>query len=285
VLAKWPDPTQPWWADAAATVATCRNLLGRHDEAIELATAGLAHVGASPFAPASLRRVIAQASRARGDSASARDWFAAGADAAADHGVHGIAMELRVDHALLVAELGNGDAALELVDGVIEEARQRSAAINLAWAMGGRGAILVAAGDDRALAEFQEAVAYSRSIGYPAGVSFSLRMLAQVHLDRGDRRAAAATLLELLAALLERGGLNDLRMVLDHAARVLAEVGDDRWVDVAATARALPVTTVGSAVRSDVFDRAGDRGDVLELREAYTLCRDRLTTIAGGVTS
>ena len=284
VLSDRPDPSAPFWSDAAATVATCRNLLGRHDEAIELATAALEHVGASPFAPASLRRVIAQASRARGESEQSRDWFAAGADAAEEQGVHGIAMELRVDQALLIAELGDPGGALQLIDEVLAEARRRSAPVNIGWAMGGRGAVLRTAGDRRAREELEAAVAYSRSISYPAGVSFSLRMLAAEHLDRGDRVAAAATLLELLYALLERGGLNDLRMVLDHTALLLEEEGDDRWVDVAATAQSLPVTTVGVAVRADVFERAADRGTVLATRTVYTLCRERLTAIAAGST-
>jgi len=282
VLVDHPDRDAPFWADAAATVATCRNLLGRHDEAIELATSALDHVGTSPFAPASLRRVIAQASRARGDSERARDWFAEGADAAEEHGVHGIAMELRVDQAILVAELGDSTDALDLVDDVLAEARRRSAPINIGWAMGGRGAILHVAGDDRALAELEAAVEYCRSISYPAGVSFSLRMLAAAHIDRGDRAAAATALVELLDALLERGGLNDLRMVLDHTARLLADGGDERWIDVAATALALPVTTVASAVRSEVFERAEGRGEVLPTREVYTLSRERLTAIASG---
>jgi non-specific serine/threonine protein kinase len=58
VLQRWPDPATPLWADAAATVATCRYLLGRPGEAIELAEHALSFTGGSLFAPCTLRRVI-----------------------------------------------------------------------------------------------------------------------------------------------------------------------------------------------------------------------------------
>lgn len=282
VLERWTDTTAPFWADAAATVATCRNLLGRHDAAIELATCALASVGASPFAPASLRRVIAQAHRACGRLEDARDWFAAGADAAGATGAHGLAMELRVDHALLVSELGDGHLAFAVVDEVIEEAERRKAPINLAWALSARGAIVLRTHGSDALDAIEHAVEYSKSIGYPAGVSFGLRTVAAASLASDHRPRAAAALLELLDALLERGGLNDLRMVLDHTAVLLERVGDDRWLDAAATAQALPVTTVGTAVTSTVFEWAGGRGRVLSTRDAYTLCRTALTPLAEG---
>jgi predicted ATPase len=282
VLERWTDTSFPFWADGAATVATCRNLLGRHDEAIELATNALENAGASPFAPGSLRRVIAQAHRACGRLEDARDWFAAGADAAGTTGAHGLAMELRVDHALLVSELGDGDLALAVVDEVVEEAERRGAPINLAWALSARGAILFRMHGSDAIDAIEHALDYSKSIGYPAGVSFGLRTMAAASLASDHRQRAAGALLELLFSLLERGGLNDLRMVLDHTAVLLERVGDDRWLDAAATAQALPVTTVGTAVTSTVFEWAGGRGTVLPTRDAYALCRTALTPIAEG---
>jgi hypothetical protein len=64
---------------------------------------------------------------------------------------------------------------------------------------------------------------------------------------------------------------------------LLERVGDDRWLDAAATAQALPVTTVGTAVTSTVYERAAGRGAVLPTRDAYALCRTALTPIAEGV--
>ena len=66
-LERWPDPATPGWADAAATVATCRYLLGRPAEAIELAGRALPHAEQALFAPCTLRRVTAQALAATGE--------------------------------------------------------------------------------------------------------------------------------------------------------------------------------------------------------------------------
>ena len=43
VVARWPEPSTPGYADAVATVATCRYMLGQPRSAIELATAALPH--------------------------------------------------------------------------------------------------------------------------------------------------------------------------------------------------------------------------------------------------
>lgn len=141
--------------------------------------------------------------------------------------------------------------------------------------------MLRARGSD-ALDAIEDAVKYSKTIGYPAGVSFGLRLVAAANLASDHRRGAAAALLELLDGLLERGGLNDLRTVLDHTATLLERVGDERWLDAAATAQALPVTTIGTAVTSTVFEWAGGRGRVLPTRDVYTLCRTALAPLADG---
>ena len=281
-LDTWPHRDSPLSADAEATVATCRYLLGDLSGAIDLATDALERVGASPFAPVSLRRVIAQANRASGNRELGREWFERAADAAIENGVHGFALEMRVDQALVTAELGDVDAALDLVDETIADAERRDASINLAWARAARGAILLAADDPHALDELVDAAEFSRSLAYPAGVAFSLRMIADARLRRDDDAGAAAALLELLDALLERGGLNELRMVLDHAASLLERADDPAWLDVATTAPSLPITTVGTALSPDVFERAAGRGERLSIRDLYRTCRERLVPIAEG---
>ena len=70
----------------------------------------------------------------------------------------------------------------------------------------------------------------------------------------------------MIDELLQRGGLNDLRMVLDTAARVLEARGNPHWADLAVTAEALPVTSVGTAVDSAVFRRAARTGRALSVR-------------------
>lgn len=282
VIARWDDPATPGWADAAATVATCRNLLGDPDGAIALATATLPHADPSPFAPATLRRVLAQTNRALRRLEEARDWFDDGATTAAERGAHGFAMELAVDHALLVAELGDVDRALALVGDVVTEADERGARINHAWALAGRGAIVARRDAAEAVPVIEEAIATARRIAYPAGLSFSLRALASVSIELDDLPGAASALLDLIDELLQRGGLNDLRMALDHAALVLEATGDPVWADLAVTAASLPVTTVGVAVDQAVFERARELGTVLSIRDAYVVSRRSLRTVRDG---
>src|SRR5690606_31781160 len=75
VLARWPNTTNPLIADVAATAATCRYMMGDEAGAIALAEDALAHAGDSPFAGATLRRAIAQATRATGEAEGAIRWF------------------------------------------------------------------------------------------------------------------------------------------------------------------------------------------------------------------
>jgi tetratricopeptide (TPR) repeat protein len=280
VLDRWPDPTVPGWADAASTVATSRNLLGDPAGAIELARAALAHAAPSPFAPATLRRVLAQAHRASGRLEAARDHFLEGAEVAAERDAVGVALELRVDHGLLVAELGDVDAGIAIIEQAHADAVAGGAGVNAAWALTAKGVALGRRDAAEALPHITAALTESRAIGYPAGVSGSLRALATARLDLGDVAGTAVILLELIDELLQRGGLNDLRMVLDIAALLLEPAANPRWADLAATAAAMPVTTVGTAVDHPVFERAAATGQVLSIRDAYVVCRRELRQIA-----
>ena len=280
VLARWNDPDAQFWADAVATVATGRNLLGQHESAIELAQAAFPHATGSPAAPASLLRVQAQAHRALGDRARSCELFEAGALAAEGLESHGMAMEQWVDHAVLLAENGDPDAGLQVIDRVIAEADEHDAKINLAWALTGRGLVLRAAGSDDAATVLEEALSESQRIAYPAGISASLRSLALVYVDRGEHQAAASAIGALLDDLVERGGLNDLRMAVEVAATIAEAVGDSRWPDLAVTAESLTVTTVITPVSSEIFDRARSSGRELSARDAFVLCRSAMTDIA-----
>ncbi len=279
VLARWPDRETAGWADAAATVATCRCLLGDPEQAIALAEHALGHIGASAYAPSTLRRVMAQAHRALGSFALAEKEFRAAADVAARNGVHALAMEQRADQALVLAELGDPVAALAMIDDVLIEAQERGATVNAAWARCVRGAVLVGCDDRRAVEVLERALDESRSIGYPAGTSFALRQLAIAHVAAGHTAAACRTLLSLIDALLQTGGLNDMRMVLDPAAVLLEQHDAASWADLAVTAAALPVTSVGTSVELEVSRRAEATGSVLTVRDAYVTCRRELRAL------
>lgn len=279
VIDRWGDRTRPYWPDAAATVATCRNLLGDPAGAIALAESTMPFAEISVFAPATLRRVLAQAHRAIGEPEAACAHFLAAAEAAREQGLEGFALELLADHGLLLAETYDIDAGVAIIDEVHAQAVGEGASVNAAWALACRGAAIAIRDPGAASIELERALAAAREIAYPAGVSFSLRALAAARADTGDDVGAARALLELADELLQRGGLNDLRMVLDTAAVLLERRGDPSWADLAATARSLPVTSVGTPVDHEVFDRAESVGSVLTVRDALSVCKRDLRAL------
>ncbi len=282
VLARWPDSRGPSRADAAATVATCRNLLGDHDGAIELAQATLDAAHDSPYAPATLQRVLAQAHRARFDNHTASQYFRQGAEAAEKAGMHGLAMELWTDHGAIVAELGDLDRAVALIDTALERAKGADAQVNVAWCLAARGSALAAAGlTEEAQDSLEAAIDLSRRIHYPAGIACGLRGLAAVHMTNGNRAGAASALLDVLSALQTNGNLTEMRMVLDGAALVLESVPGSSWVDLATTAADLPITNVATPMEIGVLERVGSSGQAMSRREAFIVARRELEALVG----
>lgn len=280
VLARWDDPALPWWPDAAPTVATCRYLRGDSTEAIALVTRAMPHAASSPFAPATLRRVLARVHQATGDQVRALDHLAAAAAAADAAGAHGLAMELRVDHGQVLAALGDVGGGLAEIDEVYAEAIRADAPINRVWALAARGAVLAGHDPSAALPVIESALSEATSAGYPAGRAFCLRAAAVARIALGDLRAAAADIRALVDELLQTGGLGDLRMALDVATVLLHRRGDRRWVDLGATAAALPITSVAVPVGGELLDDARRRGTVLTVRDAYVTCREALAPLA-----
>ena len=293
VLARWPEGQGRVRADAAATIATCRNLLGDHDGAIELARATLEAGPESPSAPATLQRVLAQAHRARLDNRAASEHFRLGAEAAEVAGMHGLAMELWTDHGALLAELGDLEGGLAAIDTALERADDAGAKVNVAWCLVARGNALIQAHRtsresahtegglvDRARRSLEEAVSLSQQIQYPAGVACGLRGLAEVRLALDDRSGAARALLDVLTTLQTHGNLTEMRMVLDGSALVLETVPGSSWVDLATTAASLPITNVATPMEIGVLTRADHAGRVLSRREAFVVARRELEQLA-----
>ncbi len=294
VLARWDDPGTELWPDAAATVATSRYLLGRGDEADALAVAALPHAGASRFAPASLLRVLALSARARGETEQAAGLLERAAAAAEATGAHGLAMEIRVAHALVLTELGDVEAGLDALGSVHAEATRTGSGVNRAWAAAARAAVLVdmvrgetvrgetVRGDDQAVAAAGRALEEARTARHAPAVVLALRSRARARLAAGDLPGAATDAAALVDELLVAGGLLDLRLALDVAAEVLERAHDPAWADLAATAAALPVTSVATPVRAAVLERARAAGGaVLEVRDAYRTSIDALRAVVG----
>jgi predicted ATPase len=281
VLARWPDPRDGLWADAVATVATCRYLLGRPRDALELAEHALPAAPSGLYATATLRRVMGQAYRTLGDTGAALARFEEGAAEARARGTLGIALELDVARALVLADVGQVDPALELVRAAAAEATAGDSPLNAVWAATAHGYVLLRRDPAAAAPVIEAALAEARRIGYPAGITAGLRSLALAHVARDHPGDAAGTLLELLAELWTGGLVTDLQMVMDVAAVVAHRAGRPAWADLAATAGRLPVVSLLASVGHELFPLPPHEGGrVLSPREAAVLARAELSALA-----
>jgi predicted ATPase len=280
VLDRWPDPDHPLHADAVATAATCRYMLGDHDRAIAMATTALDAAKASPFAPVTLRRAIAQSRRATGDTDGALAWFAGAADEARRLGLGALAVEADAARAQVLADLGHHDDALALVAAARAEAVAAGSELAAAWTRSIEGSILLRVDAARAVSVLASALAESRRLGYAAGASVSLRCLALAALGQGEIRTAAARVAELLDELLQRGSTYELRLVLDVASPVLARAGRRSVAaDLAATALSLPVVSITASVGHELFPLEPASGRVLPVRDAILVTRTEVTEL------
>lgn len=281
VLARWPDPEGNWYANACATVATGRNLLGDSHGAIELATRTLEISSGSLFAATTLRRCLGQAHRLLGDAELSLEWFRSAAETARDAGLVGFALEITVDVGRVAAQLGDVEQGAAQIRDAIAEAERIGAVINVAWGYVALASLELDRDPADAERTARRGVEISRAADYPAGVSFGLHALAAAQIRLGRDRDAAATLLELLAELVGRGGLTDLRMVLGLTAELGRRHRRERWADLAVTAADLPVTSVAMDLHLEIADRAlsDGRGTVLTSATAYRLCREELVAI------
>ena len=284
ILDRWPDSTHPMRADVAATAATCRYMAGDLRGAIDLAEAVLAEAEQSSFAPATLRRALAQAHRADGDVPGARRWFAEAADEARRLGLHPMAFESDSARAQLLADVGELDEALALVRRTREAAAELGSEISEVWASVIEGSILVRTDPGAADRVLELALAAAQRIGYDAGISVAQRSLALVALCRDDAPQAARHATALLEGLLARGSTSELRMVLDVAVPILRASGHvAAAADLAATARSLPVVSVTASVGHELFPLGdGDGATPLPVRDAILLVRAELAAVSAG---
>jgi predicted ATPase len=281
VLERWPDPVHPLHADAIATAATCRYMIGDHGRAVAMATAALDEAKASPFAPVTLRRAIAQSRRATGDADGALEWFAGAAEEARRLGLGALAVEADAARAQVLADIGHHDDGLALVASARSEARAAGSEVAAAWTRTIEGSILLRVDPARAASVLESALAESRRLGHAAGTSVALRCLALAALGQGEIRTAAARVAELLDDLLERGSTYELRLVLDVASPVLARAGRRTVAaDLAVTALSLPVVSITASVGHELFPLQPAGGRVLPVREAILVTRAEMTALA-----
>jgi predicted ATPase len=285
VLARWPDGDHAFRPDAIATAATCLYMTGDNDRAVALAESALDGAAASPYAPATLRRALAQSHRATGDTAAACHWFAAGAVEARRSGLIALAVEADAARAQVLADVGRIDDALALVAAARDEAVAAGSAIAAAWADSVEGSILLRTDVVRAAVVLDGALRTCRRLGYAAGVSVNLRSQALAALARDDLGGAAGKVLALLDELLSRGSTYEMRLVFDGASAVLARAGRAAVAaDLAVTALALPVVSITASVGHELIPLATAGGTVLGVRDAIVTTRAELgRLVADGV--
>lgn len=280
VLSRWPDAEDaPGWADAVATVATCRHLLGEPEAALELVERGLAGTHGSSFAPVTLRRAAAHATRSTGDLGVALTWFEEAADEARARGLAALAVECDASRAHLLSDLGRDREAAALL-AAAREAAGSTSPVAAVWVDTVEGSTLLRSDLDRATQVLTAALATSESLGYLAGITTNLRCLAIARALSDDAEGAARRVIDLLDAMLEQGSTFALRMALEVAAATLAATGSPAVAaDLAATALTLPAVSSTDQTVADLLwvDPAGGR--VLSARDALRITRSSLQAL------
>lgn len=279
-LTRWPDPSAPAHADAVATIATCRYLLGEPRAAIELAEAALPHTQRSLSAPCTLRRVIAQSRAALGDVDSAIAALDDAIEEARRLGLTPLAMEMTGFRAELSADLGAIDEALADVRDVQAEARRAGSDINAVWARCVEGSILLRVDESAAEAATADALTRARALDYPACVSVCLHCHAELAVRRGDLDLAARLVIELLEGLVARGAHSELRNALRMSAVLLHAADRPGWADLAATAASLPVVSIFATPGHERPPLPPHQGRPLSCRDAVLLARDELAALS-----
>lgn len=284
-IARWPDPTATFAADAIAAAATARYLTGDPRGAFVLAEQTLAAAESSSTAPVTLRRAMAYAARALGDGPTALRLFADVAERARQRGLLGLALEADVSCAQLLADDGDLGPAVELARAARAEAAALGSAVNEVWALSVLGHLHLRQGVAAGLAEVSEALDVARRMFYPAAISINLRSLAWGSTRAGRHAEAAEALNELFDSLLARGGVADIRGALFTTAELLHEVGVGSWAKLAATAQSLPfVGPIGGAMDALIKLPPHDVAP-MSRRDAVALARRELRDYLAGVTA
>jgi predicted ATPase len=275
-MARWPDTTTPFAADAAATTATARVLTGDLAGAYELAAAALAAGTSSPMAPVTLRRAMAYAVRARHDRTGALPLFAEVSTQARARGLLALALEADVSRAQLLADGGDVATALELARAAQAEAAAAGSAVNEVGAQSVVAHLTLRGDRERGLAAVSDALDAARRISYPAAITVNLRSLAWGLTLGGRHREAARVLAEMYDSLLARSGVADVRGALLTTAQLFHEVGIGAWDQLAATAAVLPAVGPTGSSLDALLELPAQAATPLERRDAIALARREL---------
>ena len=125
-LDRWPDDGSQPAAQVAAVRATAEYVTGHPDRALEIVASTMSGLTAPGPASVTLHRVLGQARRALDDLEGSVDAFRAGAAIGRELGMTAMALELEIAAALVAADGGEVEQGIGELQGVIEQALERS---------------------------------------------------------------------------------------------------------------------------------------------------------------
>ncbi len=246
-LRRWPADGSSAAARTVAALATAEYATGHPAVAVQLTEAAIAAEERPSVASITLRRSLGQARRALRDHEGALTAFRAGSSIGHRLGMTAMALELDVAAALVTADLGEVDQAIDEVRAVLERAEEMSSVVSTSWARTALGWILLRSDVTAARAVIDQALEEARGIDYPIGIAVGVRSRAFADLLEGRFDDAVATIGELTDELVRRGALSNLRLLADVAAAAAYRCGHSSWERLTSTARALPITTLVAA--------------------------------------
>ena len=268
---RFPDRGSRGGVQALAVRATAEYITGNPRTALDLVEP-LAGRTEADLPSVMVHRILGQARSAVGDRTGSIAAFRAGAEMAMSLGMVAMAQELEVAAAVVAADTGDLAAALDVVAAVVARADADGSELSRSWARTVHAWLLARLDPAAADAAATAALAEARHAAYPIAIAVNQRTQAYARLLLGDCAGAARTLSRLLDDLLGRGALANARVLVDATAAVAHTAGHPAAPTLAATARALPITTLASSQFELVpLGPSGERA--LPRREVFAVVR------------
>lgn len=232
---------------AVAVLATAEYVTGHPDVALRLADDAIASHGAEDVAGVMLRRIQGQSLNALGDRSGAVEALREASEIGWRIGATAMADELVPTRSQVIADAGDPGAALAAIDELLARVDPPLSAIVASWARTTRAWIQLRVDPIAALVAAAAALAEARALDYPIAVAVNLRTKAFAELLLDDVPAAVRSLVELRDDLLRRGAISNARILVDASAAAAHRAGHPAWATLAASARALPISTLASS--------------------------------------
>ena len=277
VLARWPEPAPRHWADAMATLATARHLLGDAEGALDLARQAR-EVVETPVSRCTVNRVIGRAHSTLGDLESAAAAFTEAIAGAREGGLGPLARESTTFLAVITARQGNPDEAVEVLEAIEAEAADDGDRINELWARIAVAHVLMEVDPAACRDTLVAMAAASRETSYSAGIVASLQGLATAAILLDDDATAASALDELLDSFVHGELVGDLRSALRTVAVLMHRGGDDRWAGMAAAAYQLALVSSFTTIAPELLPLPDPGTASMTTNDAVGLARRFLAT-------